>query len=131
MKKRLSELLTSIDGKRKCLFALIFFMSIFGWWSYFDLKFQTNNAKIISPDIEDSNLPLQKKNMAANQAMIMPNGVSVPSDFPHVNITVNNNPSSEYFFLSWLKISEFLYRALFSECIWLPQHRSFEAYECP
>jgi len=57
-------------------------------------------SKIISPDVEDSNLPLQKKNMADNQAMIMPNGVSVPSDFPHVNITVNNNPSSDYIFLN-------------------------------
>ena len=30
---------------------------------------------------------------------IMPNGVSVPSDFPQVVITVNNNPSPGYLFL--------------------------------
>ena len=29
----------------------------------------------------------------------MPNGVSVPSDFPHINITINNNPDPEYIFL--------------------------------
>jgi len=31
---------------------------------------------------------------------IMPNGVSVPSDFPRVNITVNNNPDPDYIFLN-------------------------------
>jgi hypothetical protein len=30
---------------------------------------------------------------------IMPNGVSVPSDFPHINITTNNNPDSGYIFI--------------------------------
>jgi len=30
---------------------------------------------------------------------LMPNGVSVPSDFPFINITTNNNPDSEYIFL--------------------------------
>ncbi len=34
------------------------------------------------------------------QPMIMPNGVSVPSDFPHVNITNYDNPSSDYIFLN-------------------------------
>jgi hypothetical protein len=33
------------------------------------------------------------------QPMIMPNGVSVPSDFPHVNITTNSNPDPEYIFI--------------------------------
>ncbi len=33
-------------------------------------------------------------------AVIMPNGVSVPSDFPHVNITINNNPYDGYLFLN-------------------------------
>ena len=31
--------------------------------------------------------------------VIMPNGVSVPSDFPQINITVNNNPDPEYIFI--------------------------------
>ena len=31
---------------------------------------------------------------------IMPNGVSVPADFPHVNITINNNPSNDYIFVN-------------------------------
>ena len=29
----------------------------------------------------------------------MPNGVSVPSDFPQINITANNNPDPEYIFI--------------------------------
>ncbi|MBN1782821.1 aryl-sulfate sulfotransferase [bacterium] len=33
------------------------------------------------------------------QAMTMPNGVSVPSDFPHVSITVNDNPDDGYIFI--------------------------------
>jgi hypothetical protein len=32
-------------------------------------------------------------------ATIMPNAVSIPSDFPRVNITVNNNPDPEYIFM--------------------------------
>ena len=31
--------------------------------------------------------------------MIMPNGVSVPSNFPHINITINDNPDPEYIFI--------------------------------
>ena len=30
---------------------------------------------------------------------IMPNGVSVPTDFPYINITTSNNPDSEYIFI--------------------------------
>jgi hypothetical protein len=36
---------------------------------------------------------------AVPQAIVMPNGVSVPSDFPQVVITVNSNPSPGYLFL--------------------------------
>jgi hypothetical protein len=36
---------------------------------------------------------------ALEESMIMSNGVSVPSDFPEVVITVNNNPSPGYLFL--------------------------------
>ena len=32
-------------------------------------------------------------------AGVMPNGVSVPSNFPHINITVNDNPDDGYIFL--------------------------------
>ncbi|MDH4238081.1 MAG: aryl-sulfate sulfotransferase [Phycisphaerae bacterium] len=38
---------------------------------------------------------------ALDGPMIMPNGVSVPSDFPEVVITVNNNPSPGYIFISY------------------------------
>ncbi len=34
------------------------------------------------------------------QAQIMPNGVSVPSDFPHMQVMVNNNPHSDYIWLN-------------------------------
>jgi hypothetical protein len=40
---------------------------------------------------------MQKANAA--EAMIMENGVSVPSDFPHVDISVNDNPDSGYIFI--------------------------------
>jgi hypothetical protein len=36
---------------------------------------------------------------ALDEPMIMPNGVSVPSDFSQIVITVNNNPSPGYLFL--------------------------------
>jgi len=36
---------------------------------------------------------------ALDEPMIMPNGVSVPSNFPLINITVNDNPDSGYIFL--------------------------------
>ncbi|MHC4085609.1 MAG: aryl-sulfate sulfotransferase [Planctomycetota bacterium] len=32
---------------------------------------------------------------------VMPNGVSVPSDFPHVNVTINNNPAPGHIFLDY------------------------------
>jgi hypothetical protein len=39
--------------------------------------------------------------LAAGGAMVMQNGVSVPSDFPHVNITVNDNPAPGYIFIDY------------------------------
>lgn len=56
--------------------------------------------KISFPDEEDVILSGQKKSTADNIPMIMSNGVSVPADFPHVNITHNINPSSDYIFLN-------------------------------
>ncbi|NIS54051.1 MAG: hypothetical protein GWN94_23625 [Phycisphaerae bacterium] len=37
----------------------------------------------------------------AEGPMIMANGVSVPSDFPHVNVTINNNPASGHIFMDY------------------------------
>ena len=45
------------------------------------------------------NLPKSHPRSTLGQAMIMENGVSVPSDFPFVNITVNNNPDTGYIFI--------------------------------
>lgn len=39
--------------------------------------------------------------LAAGGAMVMQNGVSVPSDFPHVDITVNDNPAPGYIFIDY------------------------------
>ncbi|MHC4086290.1 MAG: aryl-sulfate sulfotransferase [Planctomycetota bacterium] len=36
---------------------------------------------------------------ALDEPMIMPNGVSVPSNFPLIDITINDNPDSGYIFL--------------------------------
>lgn len=52
------------------------------------------------PAEEERVAPAKKTNNIKNQPMIMSNGVSVPSDFPHVNITQKTNPSSEYIFLN-------------------------------
>jgi len=38
---------------------------------------------------------------AAGGAMIMQNGVSVPSDFPHVDISINDNPAPGYIFIDY------------------------------
>ncbi|MHC4657244.1 MAG: aryl-sulfate sulfotransferase, partial [Planctomycetota bacterium] len=38
---------------------------------------------------------------AVEGPIIMPNGVSVPSDYPHVNVTINNNPAPGYIFLDY------------------------------
>lgn len=43
---------------------------------------------------------LQKSSKTGGQAMIMPNGVSVPSDFPHVEVFVNNSPAVGYIFIN-------------------------------
>ncbi|MHC4112158.1 MAG: aryl-sulfate sulfotransferase [Planctomycetota bacterium] len=60
------------------------------------------------PDTEYEALPTTDMTMTVedvvsvavlDEAMIMSNGVSVPSDFPQVVITVNNNPSPGYLFL--------------------------------
>ncbi len=37
---------------------------------------------------------------AAGNARIMPNGVSVPGDFPHINVTTNIDPGDGYIFLN-------------------------------
>lgn len=49
----------------------------------------------VRPRIQDSPLPQRR----TRKAMVMPNGVSVPSDFPTSVITVNNNPSPGDLFL--------------------------------
>jgi hypothetical protein len=57
-------------------------------------------VKTSPPDMEPVHLSDQKKSVTNSGPMIMSNGVSVPADFPHVTITQNNNPSSDYIFLN-------------------------------
>jgi len=62
----------------------------------------------VAPDTEGEALPTADMAMAVEDAvsvtaldgpMIMPNGVSVPSNFPLIDITINDNPDSGYIFL--------------------------------
>ncbi len=43
---------------------------------------------------------LQKPVKVMDQPQIMPNGVSVPSDFPHVDVLVNDAPADGYIFIN-------------------------------
>jgi hypothetical protein len=43
--------------------------------------------------------PVVSSLVTPGQSGIMVNGVSVPADFPHINITVNSNPAPEYIFI--------------------------------
>ncbi len=54
-------------------------------------KFDLNNG-----------LEIKKLNqkMRTNQPVIMENGVSVPSSFPFINVTTNNNPYEDYIFIN-------------------------------
>jgi len=52
------------------------------------------------PEEANPGIPGRKKSSGSYQPMIMSNGVSVPADFPHVNITNSKNPSSEYLFIN-------------------------------
>ena len=73
----------------------------------------TYHFKISSSTIEHQNQPsenfdlnngseMKKLNlkMMTNQPVIMENGVSVPSSFPFINVTINNNPSEDYIFIN-------------------------------
>ena len=52
------------------------------------------------PEEVSSGIPDGTKSTGRYQPMIMSNGVSVPADFPHVNITNNYNPSDDYVFIN-------------------------------
>ena len=49
----------------------------------------TASAKGLNPDTP----------LITAKAMVMPKGVSVPTGFPLINVTVNNNPDPEYIFI--------------------------------
>jgi hypothetical protein len=59
-----------------------------------------SNQQPVTDQMQVSGLtPLNLIQASPGKAGIMPNGVSVPSDFPFINITVNNNPDPEYIFI--------------------------------
>jgi hypothetical protein len=64
---------------------------------------QVKNTQVVPQteygEIPAANMTVTAENAVPGEAGIMPNGVSVPSDFPHINITINNNPDSGYIFL--------------------------------
>jgi len=69
----------------------------------FEYEFHVLNNEIVNSTFRNHKehaSPSKNKYKINNSPLIMPNGVSVPSDFPHVNITQNNTPSSEYIFLN-------------------------------
>ncbi len=52
-------------------------------------------------EFKDQTIPeLHRSASALGQPQIMPNGVSVPSDFPHISIDVNEDPSDGYIFIN-------------------------------
>lgn len=69
------------------------------------LASQNTGAVVVSPPkapfLEDATPPTPKDLTAASigVAGIMPNGVSVPSDFPWIAITTNNNPDPDPIFI--------------------------------
>ncbi len=57
----------------------------------------------LTKDEQEKHCALQKsvsKTNLQSTARIMPNGVSVPSDFPHIEVFINENPSDGYLFLN-------------------------------
>jgi hypothetical protein len=70
-------------------------------------QFMTSGAMAFSSQInsdEDEQFSLSSSSegrtlFAAGSPTIMPNGVSIPSNFPYINITINDNPDSGYIFI--------------------------------
>ena len=66
-------------------------------------QFYTISESSMSTDIPDEQNTRELKQTSykpIGTATIMPNGVSVPSDFPHIRVGVNNNPADGYIFLN-------------------------------
>jgi len=65
-------------------------------------QFQALEKECVNkPMAEDRNaMPPEQKKASSMKPAIMSNGVSVPSDFPHVNILQNKHPSEEYLFVN-------------------------------
>lgn len=69
--------------------------------SYVFTVLKTTPSDNVQEDTKKESSLKEKSVTTVNKGpRIMGNGVSVPGDFPYVNITVNNNPSSEYIFVN-------------------------------
>lgn len=65
----------------------------------FSVLENTNNRGFIR-DKEKVDKPQQSSAESKSGPVIMPNGVAVPADFPHVNVTNSINPSEDYIYLT-------------------------------
>ncbi|MBN2590715.1 MAG: aryl-sulfate sulfotransferase [Sedimentisphaerales bacterium] len=78
-----------------------------GTVSSYEYQFMTSGAMATSSMFdsqEDNSISLNTSTqgylpLAASFPTVMANGVSVPSNFPHINISVNDNPDEGYIFL--------------------------------
>jgi hypothetical protein len=64
-----------------------------------DNIYATRPAKIYPNDASSDGNTINTLTASKGVAGIMPNGVSVPSDFPWISITTSNNPDTNYIFI--------------------------------
>jgi len=69
-------------------------------WSYVFVVMEETDQKFSQHSIDSPGTQGQKKQAGNYYPRIMSNGVSVPSDFPHVNVTIHQNHSEDYVFLN-------------------------------
>ncbi|HEC42751.1 MAG TPA: T9SS type A sorting domain-containing protein [Bacteroides sp.] len=67
---------------------------------YYFTVLEEASVKKSQPDDEDQTTEGQIKSSASSPSMIMPNGVSVPTDFPRADITISKNPSGDHIFIT-------------------------------
>lgn len=74
---------------------------------YYQYVFYVSDSEfgcpVIFPDEANHDHPLKSNSLAKStqgQARVLSNGVSIPSDFPEIDITVNNDPDSSLIFIN-------------------------------
>ena len=67
----------------------------------FEVSSDTDASAGVFPDEKYYYQPINlSKSTAAGMPSVMPNGVSVPSDFPHIDVLINDDPGEGYIFLN-------------------------------